>query len=195
MDSDIQYDALMNRTIAILAFSLVACGKDAKPSSSAEGSGAAKPTAAAKQGNFKPLEGIGADLEVEVPADAEPIGTIPGFQNADKTFKFVARSVGGSPDHADAAALKASMSSSTVKEWLKDEKLPDGYYAIHTMDKVETYEAEDGALKSKVVGTEYSMLMRRQIGDTWYSCSCILPRQELLDAVIKACKSIRKAGG
>jgi hypothetical protein len=34
-------------------------------------------------------------------------------------------------------------------------------------------------------------MMRRKIGDSWYTCTCILPRKELLDAVINACKSVR----
>ncbi len=176
----------MRHRTALLAFVVVACGKDAKSTEQAVGSEAAKPTTAAR-GAHQPVEGL--DLEAEVPPGATPNGTVPGFQNADKTFKFVMREVGSTPDYADPAALRAATPS--AKAWLDEQTLADGWYVTHTLEKVEMVE-EEGTLKKKVVGDEYSMMMRRKIGDSWYTCTSILPRKELLDAVIKVCKSVRK---
>ena len=174
------------RTALLLALVVVACGKDAKSTEPASGD-VAKPTTAAKVENYQPVNGL--DLEAEVPPGATPNGSVPGFQNADKTFKFVMRAIGSTPDYADAAALRAATPS--AKEWLEEKTLADGWYVTHTMDKIEMVE-EGGGLKSKVVGDEFSMMMRRKIGDSWYTCTSILPRKELLDAVIKTCKSVRK---
>jgi hypothetical protein len=178
----------MKAWLALLAFVLVGCGKDAKSSVQAGSGQAGKPGATATNpGNYQQIVGL-EHLEIEVPADAKPIGVVPGFENADKTFKFVMRMVGPEPDYADPAAIRASMRS--VKDWLKEETFADGWYVTHSMEKTDY----DDQGNSKVVGLEYSMMMRRKIDNLWYTCTCILPREELLDAVIKACKSVRKRG-
>jgi hypothetical protein len=167
----------MRLTTLVMVVALWSCGKDDKKPSEQPATKPATTAVKADRGNYRDVQSID-ELEVEVPPDAKPMERIPGFQNADKTFAFAIKTLGSDLEHKDPAAFKASMKYG-VKDWLKEELLEDGgWYVTHTTDM--------GGPPA------YSLQMRRKIGDTWYKCTCIVPKEENLEPVIKACKSLRK---
>lgn len=163
------------KTIGImLALALGGCGKSENTSGEPPASKPTAEPATADRGNYRDVQGIDG-IEVEVPPEAKPMDSIPGFQNADKSFAFVVQTLGSDP--GTPAAFRESMKYG-VKDWLTEETFDGGWFVTHTTDM-------GGP-------PEYSLQMRRLIGDTWYKCSCIVPKQEQLAPVIKACKSLRK---
>lgn len=133
------------------------------------------------------------DLVVKLPAgvNAKPMNGGPGFANDDQSFKLIVREVEPSWGRT-LEELKSSLMKHTIKDVLHEETTADGFILTFTTVKTDNVQDPDGRVLTKDVGVEYGLQMRFAIDGKPYKCAATVPKQESLQLVIDACKTVKK---